>query len=388
MYWLGFGPTAGGYLTTSLVITGVGSCSLLWVTLNSPQVFLLYKQKKNKKITIVAAATPFSEFVVRLLGSKIKGYKPTLWLPFSSMKNAYHGDKKIPSMNIYRRVECTMQDGEVLAVDFYPREFRTMPEDRPLIVFIPGVFGMSQDVYSAEFCQMVHKTLGWRTAVFNRRGYGGMPIKGKRVVGLTSYDDIHEVLGQIQEMLPSANLYLVGVSLGAANTQRYLSDFNHESIVKAAVTISSPWNAHKVSEVVKNNPVLRMGIHQYQKKLFKEQLMHDTFNRLLEAKSICPTSVLNTKDNKHFDHICSTIGLDHAKPEDYYQALSSYHLVDKIRIPVLSFNSSDDLLIPKEVVPFSDIEKNRRIVHLQVAGGGHTEYYTGCKAQFVGVVNS
>jgi predicted alpha/beta-fold hydrolase len=345
-------------------------------------VLLLIKQRLNGRIDVVCAENPYTFAVRNELDSHIKNYKPTLWLPFSIMKSMYQGDKQFKDLSVYHRLEYKMTDGEILAVDCYPKNFLELV-NTPIIMFVPGVFGMSSDVYSLEFCKMVWNQLRWRTCVFNRRGYGGMPIRGTRVVGFTSYDDMHSVVAQLDNQFPQAGVYLVGVSMGAANIQRFLAEYPEEHRVKAAVTISSPWNAHVVSEKVKRNPLLRKGIHGYQVKLFKQQLENESFNNLLKQKNICPNAVLSTKDNKDFDYELSAKGLNHQRAEEYYEALSSHQMMDRIHVPMLSINSSDDLLIPTSVIPFEEIKLNPRIVHYQVAGGGHTEYFTGFRPRYV-----
>jgi predicted alpha/beta-fold hydrolase len=250
-------------------------------------------------------------------------------------------------------------------------------------MFVPGVFGMSSDRYAAKFCRLFFEQLGWRSCVFNRRGYGGMPIKGSRVVGLASYDDIHCVVKRLAEMFPSSNIYLAGVSMGAANIQNYLTYYQEENLVKAAVTISCPWNAHVVSSKVKKNPLLRKGIHDYQIKLFKEQLEHDSFKNLLRERQICTDQVLSTKDNQHFDQVCASVGLGLESKEHYYDTLSTHDKIARIRTPILSLNTNDDFLIPIDVIPFQEIESNPYFLHLQVTGGGHIEYFHGCRAEYV-----
>lgn len=317
------------------------------------------------------------------LNRLIKGYTPTFWLPFSIMKTFYQGDQKISDMGIYSRRMYEMDDGEVIAVDFYPLDHETMPETAPTVMFIPGVFGMSRDKYSAKLCTMFKEQLGWRTCVFNRRGYGGMPIKGTRVIGLNSYDDIHSVIKQLAAQFPLSNIYLVGASMGAVNTQNYLACFGEENLVKGAVTISSPWNAHIVTDRVAKNPLLRKGVHGYQLKLFKEQLKNDSFNKLLENYKICKDKVLGTKNNQEFDDIFSAAGLGLESKEAYYDQLSCHTKISRIRVPVLSMNTNDDILIPVSVIPFEELESNPYFIHLQVSGGGHTEYFHGCRAAYV-----
>lgn len=344
---------------------------------------MFFMQWFNKKIRVYAIKHDFNNIMVGKLDRLIKCYTPTFWMPFAFMKALYQGDRKIPSMDIYARKEFEMEDGEVLGIDFYPKDFEVMACDSPIVMFVPGVFGMSQDKYSAKFCRMFHEQLGWRTCVFNRRGYGGMPIKGTRVVGFTSYDDIHCVVKRLAEMFPSSNIYLAGVSMGAANIQNYLACYSEENYVKAAVTISCPWNAHIVTTKVKKNPLLRKGIHDYQIKLFKEQLEYESFQKLLESRQICKDTVLSTKDNQHFDQVCAAVGLGLQSRDHYYDALSTHDKIARIRTPVLSLNTNDDFLIPTDVIPFAEIESNPYFLHLQVTGGGHIEYFHGCHASYV-----
>lgn len=340
-------------------------------------------QWRSKRIRVYTCKNDFNDFMLGKLDRLVKGYTPTFWLPFSFMKSFYQGDKKISDMSIYSRREFEMEDGEVIAIDFYPVDYENMPDNAPIVMFIPGVFGMSQDKYSAKFCKMFKNYLGWRTCVFNRRGYGGMPIKGTRVVGFNSYDDIHSVVKELSKKFPKANIYLAGVSLGASTIQNYLAHYANDKVVKGAVTISSPWNAHIVSQKAARNPLLRKGIHNYQLKLFKEQLMHESFNKLLENRKICKNAILNTKDNQEFDYECSTIGLGLQSREEYYDQLSCHNKVSQIRVPVLSMNTNDDLLIPVSVIPFNELESNEHFIHFQVTGGGHTEYFHGCRASYV-----
>jgi predicted alpha/beta-fold hydrolase len=340
-------------------------------------------QRFNKRIKVHGIKHQFNLVMIGKMNRLIKNYTPTFWLPFAFLKGMYHGDKKIPSIDVYARKEFEMEDGEVLAIDFYPKDFEVMACDSPIVMFVPGVFGMSSDQYSLKFCKLYYEQLGWRTCVFNRRGYGGMPIKGTRVVGFTSYDDIHCVVKRMSNMFPSSNIYLVGASMGAAGIQNYLASYSEENIVKGAVTISCPWNAHIVTNKVKKNPILRRGIHEYQLKIFKEQLEHDSFNKLLEQRQICKEEVLSTTDNQHFDEVCAAIGLGLPTKEHYYDALSTHEKVSRIRTPILSLNTNDDFLIPVDVIPFTEIENNPYFLHLQVTGGGHIEYFHGCKASYV-----
>ena len=70
------------------------------------------------------------------------------------------------------------------------------------------------------------------------------------------YSDWREIVNHVKSIFPRAEMYMVGVSMGAINIQRYLIDAGIDCKVKAAVAISSPWNAWSISEKVRESKIL------------------------------------------------------------------------------------------------------------------------------------
>ena len=57
------------------------------------------------------------------------------------------------------------------------------------MLFMPGVVGHSNGYYILGICKQFRREMGWRTAIYNKRGFGGMPIKGKRLIGYELTED-------------------------------------------------------------------------------------------------------------------------------------------------------------------------------------------------------
>lgn len=337
----------------------------------------------DRRIKVFMLNTRLNSDIFSKIKWRVESYSPTFWLPFSSWKTMLLGDRSVPFLDMYRRMELELPDGEVKALDWYPADYKSMKPSAPIIVFVPGVFASSKDVYSVEFCKMAYAKLGWRTCVYNRRGYSGMACRGEKMISFTAYDDMHFAINKLHELYPQADKYLVGCSMGAANIQKYLIEYGVDTPIQAAVTISSPFNAFIVANKVRKNCLLRKGVNSTQKKLFRDQLHNENVIRILEKKQMSRERILNTQSNMEFDYECSTRDLGYKSLEDYYHKLSTHEGIEKINVPLLNINSVDDILIPKEAIPLESLKNNSKVIHLEVNGGGHIEYFQGCKAEYV-----
>jgi predicted alpha/beta-fold hydrolase len=81
----------------------------------------------------------------------IASYKPTFYLPGPYPKILYVGLKAAKELqHMYLRYEHTLADGEVIALDFFPKNHDILDRQTPTICFFPGVFGDSLEGYSLE----------------------------------------------------------------------------------------------------------------------------------------------------------------------------------------------------------------------------------------------
>ena len=69
--------------------------------------------------------------------------------------------------------------------------------------------------------------------------------------------------------------------------------------------------------------------------------------------------------------------------DDLYDLLSCDKDTHKFPVPLLSMNSKDDPICPYVAIPVDKIEQSPNWFHVSVAGGGHTEFYTGINPKLV-----
>ena len=342
---------------------------------------LLYKYHRNKQVRLHFHPSAQNLRIAAHLAERVRGFSPTFYLPFALMKCLFVMDDKLKHLDEYRRMKYKLADGEVLQLDWYPRHYKDMPVETPVVFFVPGMFGTSQDVYSLTFCKMVYKRLGWRTFVYNRRLFIS-PLKGTRIISYTCFSDWREVLLHLKQAYPRTPVYLVGVSMGALNIQKYLIEFKADPMVEAAVAISSPFDAVRTNEHLQNSLLLNKAVCHTMVGMFRDHLHHEEFLQLCGERGIDPQAVTQAKTIKEFHErlTCKDVGL--ATPTDYYESVSTHRAIDQVSVPMLSVNSLDDPLIPADCVPLRQIEENPNLVHLMVGGGGHIEYFHGLRREF------
>lgn len=81
------------------------------------------------------------------------------------------------------------------------------------------------------------------------------------------------------------SIYLLGVSMGAMNVQRYLAEHQNPK-VKGAVAISSPWCAHKACESAGRHILAKSALVNNKKLLFKANFHNPVFIDGLEERGI------------------------------------------------------------------------------------------------------
>lgn len=342
---------------------------------------LTYKYYKNKRIRVYCKNSRRNQEILKILQPRIKEYSPTIYLPFGLFKSAVVAATKMTTFHDYLRMEVTLSDGELIPLDWYPRHYEELSPDIPIVFFVPGIFGTSLEGYAIESCRMFYKSLGWRSFVFNRRSFLTQ-LRGDKVISYSHFQDWREILTLLKQKFPQAPIFMVGVSMGAVNIQRYLGEYSHDPMVVAGVTISSPWDTSKTSDAVNADPIIAKAMHTELMYMFKSQLHQKQFVNLCKQKGIDIDKVLDSKSWREFDWLFSSVETGFSNTEDYYGWLSSHMVVEKISVPLLSLNSEDDPVVPLSAIPFERIKKNPNVIQLLVAGAGHIEYYHGWNMEF------
>jgi len=151
----------------------------------------------------------------------------------------------------------------------------------------------------------------------------------------------------------------------------------------AGCTIASPWNAHLSTEKLSHCPIFMKVLLNIFKNIHKSHFHEPHYRELLSEKNIDWDGVMNARDNLDIDR---EINMKDSNCEDlleYHMLVSSHQNIKLVTVPLLCINSLDDLFVESEGIPIADISISENVIQVNVAGGGHIEFFSGFKAEKV-----
>jgi predicted alpha/beta-fold hydrolase len=149
--------------------------------------------------------------------------RPFLWIP------------PTPPSYIRKEIYTMKSDGQPVVLDWVEPE----GENLPVIFLIPGVLGLTEDHY--DMCDVVLKSKRYQMVIFNRRGHGHKLVT-PRFATAGCNADFREILQHVRTVKPGCRVLGVAFSAGTANLFRYLGESGEESLIDAAVCISSGYD--------------------------------------------------------------------------------------------------------------------------------------------------
>ncbi|KAE8605740.1 hypothetical protein XENTR_v10015304 [Xenopus tropicalis] len=135
-------------------------------------------------------------------------------------------------------------DGGQISLDWVDNnESSRFPDaaSRPTVIFLPGLTGNSRQSYILHLVRQASRD-GYRSVVFNNRGFGGEELLTPRTFCAANTDDLSVVVSHVHKQFPDAPVVAVGVSLGGMMLLNYLAAQGPSARLWAALCFSTPWN--------------------------------------------------------------------------------------------------------------------------------------------------
>ena len=349
----------------------------------------LYKQYRDRRIHVYYNRTSRNKAIVGSIKPLLNEYNPTLWLPGSFMKimfNGFSNSKKKQEVgdDFYRRMNVELEDGEVIALDVHPQRDhfdsgKPYSEKARTIIFVPGIFGHSLSIGCSQLSSLAWERLKWRTVIFNRRGYSNMPIKSDRITSFDIVSDLKQVVDYVRREYDDAPVYLVGISVGAAQIQKYLQTYGEHSGVSGAVCTAVPWDVKETGRKISSSSMVEKAMVFRAKKFVKKLVMNENLKKVLKAKKISFDKILSCKTKREVDEELYVKDTGAGSVEEYYEGLSTHTEMEKVKCPLLCVNSLDDPVSAYHMAPLEKIgsEGYEHWIQVNTGGGGHVEFFSG-----------
>ncbi len=270
----------------------------------------------------------------------------------------------------YQKERLNLPDGDFVNLVWAGE----VKKSRGLITMFHGLEGSIRSHYSndmaANFVQQ-----GYAVVLMHFRGCGGEINLKPRAYHSGETEDAWFVLNWLHDKFPDTPKAAIGFSLGANMLLKLLSEQPKQSIVKAAMAISTPFNLDLCA-----NSINRGFSRMYQGYLLKSMV-----NTLLtKMQQLDYTGLLKVNQQqirkftsfREFDeHITAPLH-GFANANDYYQQASSVNRLHAIFTPTLVLHAKDDPFMHPSILPSA--QSLSPYVGIEVSEyGGHVGFMQG-----------
>ncbi|MCA9930062.1 MAG: alpha/beta fold hydrolase [Anaerolineales bacterium] len=273
----------------------------------------------------------------------------------------------------FRRERLNTPDGDFVDLDYaYVRRYHwlwtPLGNSTPIVLAVHGLEGSARRGYMCEiYRQLAYR--GIRAVGLNFRSCSGEMNRTPRMYHSGATYDVELALNRLAEQFPDVPIGLVGFSLGANVTLKYMGEGGKG--VKTAVSISPPF------DLAAGSRVLAQGTSR----IYTRHLLH-SLKQKAKAKAaqlqpyIDVEAALNAQTFNEFDNAWAPLhGFKDAA--DYYRQCSSRNFLVDINKPTLILRALDDPFFSPADVPHDLIAENRYIQAAFPQHGGHVAFVEG-----------
>jgi len=275
----------------------------------------------------------------------------------------------------YKRERIRTPDGDFLDLDWC----HALTPDHKRVVTAPGEnlvivsHGLEASTDWAYVRGMVRAFArrGCDVLAWNFRGCSGQDNLTYGAYHAGATDDLQTVLDHALRKTDYRNVILVGFSLGANLSLKYLGDRAEEvnPRIKKAVMFSAPLDLESCSRVLAR-PDNRVYMDKFLKSLrAKVKLKNKRFPGRID-----PARLKKMRSFQEIDDFYTAPAHGFAGAEDYWRKASSVRTIKHIRIPTLLVNALDDPFLGPECYPRGEAMDHDFFYFQAPQYGGHVGF--------------
>lgn len=279
-----------------------------------------------------------------------------------------NGPAAAPRSVVARDVTFAMTDGTGDRLAGVLEQPPASRPGRPLAILIHGLTGCADSRYVRRAAGRLQDA-GYRTLRLNLRGAGPSRAFCREQYHSGRTGDLEAVLRQLPADLLGEGVVLVGWSLGANMLLKALAEFGTEHPIRGAVSISAPIHLAEAAERIRaprNRPY-----HWWLLRRMKQEaaaapapVAGELRERLAAVRNIV-----------EFDERITAPRNGFAGAADYYARCSALRFLAAIPVPTLVVHALDDPWIPGRAYEHYDWSRNRNLLPLLSAQGGHVGFH-------------
>ncbi|MEZ4590504.1 MAG: alpha/beta fold hydrolase [Chloroflexota bacterium] len=309
---------------------------------------------------------------------KLAPFVPSKWLPGGHQQTVFGRLARHKSGIIFQRRRLDTPDGDFIDIDFPEVAGYLLPDDAPLVLLLHGLEGNARRGYACETYRRLAQ-LGVRSVGINYRSCSGEMNRKARFYHSGATDDVAFVLETLANWFPNSRRGLVGFSLGANLTLKFVGERGEKARewVETAVAISPPF------DMKSSSALLEKGVSRFYVRHFLRSLHEKVRAKAdLLASEVDLGKVLAAKTFREFDHYGTAPLGGFLSADDYYEKCSTAQFLPTIQVPTLILRALDDPLFEPDDVPYDTIAANPCLTAGITAHGGHLGFVEGQPGRF------
>jgi predicted alpha/beta-fold hydrolase len=293
-------------------------------------------------------------------------YRPTAWAASPHLQIALLRAvaATTPPLAYAREERLVLADGGTVSLEWLDAR----DPDAPVVAVLPTICGDAQTVRAVV--RTVATSLGWHVVVLNRRGHGTLPLTAPRFDTMGSTADLRVQLDAVRRRLPSARLYVVGLSAGSGLLVRWLGEEGAGAAASAGVAYCPGYDIERAFRRV--HPLYDRYLTRVVKRYFL-----DRHAAMLAGRPGWDALQATRSLGDFHDRLHPFAG--HASAAAYYAASNPMAVAAGIRVPLLTINADDDpVCVHQNVLDHVPLVEALPDAVLAVTrGGAHCAFYQG-----------
>jgi uncharacterized protein len=305
-------------------------------------------------------------------------YKPSKWLPSGNIQTIFGRFARRKQGIIFNRRRIDTPDGDFIDLDFPEVAGYPLPEDAPLVLLLHGLEGSARRGYACETYRQLAQR-GVRSVGMNYRSCSGEINRVARFYHSGATEDVALVLSTLAKWFPHNRRGLIGFSLGANMTLKFLGERGRVGLkwVHAAVAVSPPFDMKK-SAALLDHGFSQLYVRYFLRSLHKKILAKvDLLEPVIDVEK-----VLAARTFREFDDAGTAPLASFRDADDYYEQCSTAQFLPDIQVPTLLIRALDDPFYAADDVPYDKIAANPFLTSGITPRGGHLGFVAGHPGQF------
>ena len=273
----------------------------------------------------------------------------------------------------FRRRRLETPDGDFIDLDLADVDglgWARQRDNAPVVLVLHGLEGSARSGYALSLYREL-AARGLRPAGLNFRTCGGEMNRTWRMYHAGFTADVDLALRRLQDAFPGAPTAIVGFSLGANMTLKYLGELGRGSRATrppaAAVAVSPPFDLAAGAEILvtRGRAYGRFFLRDLQAKLRQKQP--------LVADRVDVARGLAARDLREFDDVVTGPLNGFRDAADYYAQNSSAQFLPDVDVPTLILRALDDPFFGDDI-PHPLLRRHPFIQAALPPHGGHVAF--------------